>query len=1087
MFSGAATLAKPLIDGLGGLAKQVLPLLGQAFRAVAPLMAPLLAGLTGLLTGLLPGLIALLKVAGPAVSVLAGFLSQLGSGLGGMFATFAPVISASAKILGALLGIVTGLLPIIAQLAAVFATAVAPAFVSFAGVIQSLLPFLVIIGKIVAELASAILTDLVAAFGAVVSLFRAVAPALTAFASAISGVFVVLENSGVFAMLGSALESVAKPLGVLISAILRGLTPILPPIIKFVSQLAGILVAGLAAAIVALLPPLTQLATKVLAALASVLPVILPLLLTLAGVFTAALVGAISGVAAALSAIITAIPLGVLQAIIYGVLGVFAAFKIWAGLQLIIGGVTAAVEFLSGSMVRLGVQVLIAAAKAVLGWVAASAVIVGSFIAQAAAATAAFIAENLATLGIIAGITLLVGAIIYLATHWSQVWGAVKRIAADVWQFLTHGWGQILIPQLYLIRKVIELVRDHWRAAWATMKQIAHDFYQWIWTDFGAKLGSFFTKTIPGWLSSALGAARLWWRNIASAFTNGWNTVWRNTITPMANLFTKDLPGWFRDAVRGAGLFWANITATIRAPVVKVVDTVLNGLINVFDWITSHIGLGSPIKPVHPFGLAAGGKVGKVLAGTGPTADDVLVRVSKDETVVSADDSNLLAPVFAMLGIPGYAKGGKVGQNPPIGPHGQPGVHPGGLGGLLHKVFDAGKIAAAFATGNSKAMTNAFADLLGVKSGASAVLGQVLTQIPKELVKDLVGWIMGQGGGASGSAIADYAASFIGKIPYVWGGTNVPGGADCSGFVQAIYHHFGISAPRTSEAQGAWVKRGPPVAGGLALYHSPAGGADPGHVAIVRNALQVISQGGGMGPDLMNIHAMPLLWTGTPPGGLGAGDKGGLYLGPGGSFQTDIQTVLRSLGLPLTLTPNWLRQIQSESGGRLDAVNRTDINAQQGHPSVGILQLIPSTFAQYAGPYRNAQPLVNMGGGPVSLNAMAQIYAAIHYANDVYHGAAMGSVIGRSVGYANGGWINEPVTGVGRYSRTLYQFGERGRELVVPEADTRGGDGSAVVSELRALRQSLEQVPARTAAGVARAVTAPTSAQATAARVGARY
>lgn len=66
-----------------------------------------------------------------------------------------------------------------------------------------------------------------------------------------------------------------------------------------------------------------------------------------------------------------------------------------------------------------------------------------------------------------------------------------------------------------------------------------------------------------------------------------------------------------------------------------------------------------------------------------------------------------------------------------------------------------------------------------------------------------------QGGSSNGSAstadlgqqIADYAMKFIGN-PYVYGGTSLTNGADCSGFVQSVYKHFGISLPRTSGEQG---------------------------------------------------------------------------------------------------------------------------------------------------------------------------------------------------------------------------------------------------------------------------------------------
>lgn len=51
----------------------------------------------------------------------------------------------------------------------------------------------------------------------------------------------------------------------------------------------------------------------------------------------------------------------------------------------------------------------------------------------------------------------------------------------------------------------------------------------------------------------------------------------------------------------------------------------------------------------------------------------------------------------------------------------------------------------------------------------------------------------------SASSVIGYAEQFVG-VPYVLGGTS-PNGFDCSGFVQYVYAHFGVSLPRTSEAQ----------------------------------------------------------------------------------------------------------------------------------------------------------------------------------------------------------------------------------------------------------------------------------------------
>lgn len=51
-----------------------------------------------------------------------------------------------------------------------------------------------------------------------------------------------------------------------------------------------------------------------------------------------------------------------------------------------------------------------------------------------------------------------------------------------------------------------------------------------------------------------------------------------------------------------------------------------------------------------------------------------------------------------------------------------------------------------------------------------------------------------------GSKIVNYALRFIGN-PYVWGGTSLTNGADCSGFTQSVFANFGIKIPRTSRTQ----------------------------------------------------------------------------------------------------------------------------------------------------------------------------------------------------------------------------------------------------------------------------------------------
>ena len=90
--------------------------------------------------------------------------------------------------------------------------------------------------------------------------------------------------------------------------------------------------------------------------------------------------------------------------------------------------------------------------------------------------------------------------------------------------------------------------------------------------------------------------------------------------------------------------------------------------------------------------------------------------------------------------------------------------------------------------------------------------------------------------GTSGQAVADYAVQFVGN-PYVYGGTSLTDGADCSGFVQSVYAHFGYSLSRTAASQagdGTSVSLDNLQPGDLIFYHGF------GHVAIYIGGGQVV-------------------------------------------------------------------------------------------------------------------------------------------------------------------------------------------------------------------------------------------------------
>ncbi len=87
----------------------------------------------------------------------------------------------------------------------------------------------------------------------------------------------------------------------------------------------------------------------------------------------------------------------------------------------------------------------------------------------------------------------------------------------------------------------------------------------------------------------------------------------------------------------------------------------------------------------------------------------------------------------------------------------------------------------------------------------------------------------------TGQQIVDFACQFIGN-PYVWGGTSLTNGADCSGFVQSVFAHFGVSLPRTTwdmEHVGTPVSYDQAIPGDIILYS--------GHVGIYMGDGQIVN------------------------------------------------------------------------------------------------------------------------------------------------------------------------------------------------------------------------------------------------------
>ncbi|WP_369190157.1 phage tail tape measure protein [Streptomyces sp. R08] len=163
---------------------------------------------------------------------------------------------------------------------------------------------------------------------------------------------------------------------------------------------------------------------------------------------------------------------------------------------------------------------------------------------------------------------------------------------------------------------------------------------------------------------------------------------------------------------------------------------------------------------------------------------------------------------------------------------------------------------------------------------------------------------------------------------------------------------------------------------------------------------------------------------------------------PGAGVKQWSSVVLKALGMvgqPSSLLNTVLRRMNQESGGNPKAINNWDINAKNGTPSKGLMQVIDPTFNAYAGKLR----------GRGIWDPLANVYSSMRYAMSRY--GSLSSAYNRTGGYDNGGFLQpgatlsandsgkpEPVFTAGQWSvlSTLANRGATGAQGGLQAGDT---------------------------------------------------
>jgi tape measure domain-containing protein len=577
---------------------------------------------------------------------------------------------------------------------------------------------------------------------------------------------------------------------------------------------------------------------------------------------------------------------------------------------------------------------------------------------------------------------------------------AVIRFKAQILGFFSALWSGLLAGAVAGMRAVTGYlsgvfapVTAAWRAAWAWIAGFLTSTYAGM---RAAAVAAFtaITRFLSGVFRPVQAAYQAAWAWIAGLLSGAYAGIQRTAQaawSAISGVFTSALTriqGAFRAGVEGIGRIWRGLQEACKAPVKWVVETVYDkGIKAVWNNVGKIVGL--PGLPDGPK-FAGGG----IIPGYRPGRDSVIAALSPGEGVLRPEAVRWLGAGW-LHGMNRKARRGQLAGNRAAPPCTDclPGFF---LGGIVDGAVK--KVASVF--GGASRVLGPIGDWM--RDGLGKVAGMALTPVKNwikgnmksplwtqamgglsvKLIDGVIDMIRKKedetpGGTGDGRAAFEVAKRFLG-VPYVWGGTS-PSGFDCSGLTQYAWKHAGVNIPRVSQDQqkfGQLISKGSEGTGDLAFFGGSMQGGGAGHVGMVSDRKgqmihapqtgSVIRYDGFAWPNYAGARR-----PGSSGGGGGAGGAGGAA-----RWSSVVRDVLSRLGEPLSALPLVLRAISKESGGNPNAVNNTDINAQRGDPSKGLLQTIGATFRAYCAPYCDRG----------ITDPFANIWAAIRYARARYGG-----------------------------------------------------------------------------------------------------
>jgi tape measure domain-containing protein len=579
------------------------------------------------------------------------------------------------------------------------------------------------------------------------------------------------------------------------------------------------------------------------------------------------------------------------------------------------------------------------------------------------------------------------------AVNW--VWNAVLlptfRAYVAIWNWLGAAFNWVWVN---IIQRAWYALRDAILWVWVNVILRTFNAYIAVWNALGAAFNWVWVNIIQrAW--NALGAAVNWmwtvviqptWNRITSlwnALGTGINWVWVNVIQRAWGLMEdglRALRSTFEWAVNAIGKVWDVLKKAVGTPIKIVIDKIINPLLDGINWLLDKVGI-DKIPKIDSRSIPTFAQGGRVPGGWGG-GDRVPALLEPGEWVLTKRQAAALG-YGNLRSLPRYASGGLVDFTP---------------SNIVGDIIDKGKSIAGGVWDFGKDVVNAATNMLrkvaadAFEKMANVTIRPLIDMIPGDAawvqwMKKTAHWVIDLGiqlirGKAEddvpsfGMGIDEIVAQIIAQYPQLRVTSALRPGDTKSYHSKNLARDLAGPVPVMAEA-GAWVQR-TMAAALLEGIHNPT--------LSVKNGQIVPASLWG-----------PATWAGHRDHLHLAAEAAAAGATVGGTLGEWVATAIRATGVnPAIWAAAISYQIQRESGGNPRAINNWDINAQNGVPSKGLMQVIDPTFAAYRHPQLS----------PNIWDPVSNIAAAIRYIMGRY--GANPHSLGRwrpGGGYDAGGWL----------------------------------------------------------------------------------